>query len=470
MLLTISTTRSPATDLGYLLHKHPGKVQSFEQSFGWVRVFYSEATDDRCTASLLLDIDPIALVRGRCGPAGEGRVLEQYVNDRPYVASSFMSVAIARVFGSAMKGTCADRPGLVDEALPLEATLAVVPARGGGEDLICKLFEPLGYEVTLVRHVLDAKFPQWGEGPYFTVTLRHQIPLKTLLTHLYVLIPVLDNDKHYWIGQDELEKLLKHGEGWLKDHAHRELITTRYLRHFKSLTREALARLADEDEPDPDAVAADHAREEELIERPLSLHEQRHATVLAALKAGGATSVVDIGCAQGRLLRRLLDEPQFTNIAGVDVSLRALNEAEERLKLDRMPPRQRERIKLHHGSMLYRDKRLNGFDAACLVEVIEHLDPPRLAAMQRVVFEFARPRMVIVTTPNVEYNVRFETLPAGELRHQDHRFEWTRGQFQVWAHETAERFGYTVRFLSVGPDDPEVGSPTQMAVFTTATP
>jgi 3' terminal RNA ribose 2'-O-methyltransferase Hen1 len=147
------------------------------------------------------------------------------------------------------------------------------------------------------------------------------------------------------------------------------------------------------------------------------------------------------------------------------VSVRSLEVAHRRLRLDRLPERQRERIRLIHGSLTYRDDRLQNFDAAAMVEVIEHLDPARLAAFERVVFEHARPATVVLTTPNREYNVVWETLPAGELRHGDHRFEWTREEFRVWATGIARRFGYSVRFLPVGPDDAEVGPPSQMSVF-----
>jgi 3' terminal RNA ribose 2'-O-methyltransferase Hen1 len=130
-----------------------------------------------------------------------------------------------------------------------------------------------------------------------------------------------------------------------------------------------------------------------------------------------------------------------------------------------MPERQRKRVQLMQGSLLYRDGRLNGFDGAALVEVIEHLDAPRLTAMERVIFEFARPRHVVITTPNREYNALFPTLLPGKMRHSDHRFEWTRAEFAVWAEPVAERFGYQVRFAGVGPIDPVYGAPSQMAVF-----
>jgi 3' terminal RNA ribose 2'-O-methyltransferase Hen1 len=464
VLLTITNHLPPATDLGYLLHKNPARVQTFELSFGHAHVFYPETSNERCTAALLLDVDPVGLVRNRRGPAGEGGTLDQYVNDRPYVASSFLSVAISQVFASALGGRSKEKPTLAETTLPLTAKLSVLPCRGG-EELIRRLFEPLGYKLLLQSHELDSKFPEWGQSPYYTVELSATTRLQDLLTHLYVLIPVLDAEKHYWVGQDELEKLLRRGEGWLASHPEKELIVKRYLKHKHSLAREALARLADEDQPDPDAAENSHAREELAIEAPLKLWEQRLGAVVSALKAGGAHRVLDLGCGEGRLLRELLDHREFTEILGMDVSFRSLEIAADRLRLDRLPPMQKERIRLLHGSLMYKDERLSGYDAACVVEVIEHLDPPRLAAFERVLFENARPRQVIVTTPNSEYNVRFPTLPAGQFRHKDHRFEWTRPQFQSWAQSINSRFGYSARFLPVGPEDPQVGSPTQMGVF-----
>jgi 3' terminal RNA ribose 2'-O-methyltransferase Hen1 len=464
MLLTLTTTHSPATDLGYLLYKNPTRAQQFDLTFGTAHVFYPEANADRCTAALMLDIDPVALVRNRRGPAGEGFSLEQYVNDRPYVASSFLSVAISQVFGSALSGISRDRPELAKTPIPLTARLAVVPCRGG-EVFLRKLFEPLGYAVAVTHHPLDEQFPEWGEGPYFTVELSHTITVHDLLTHLYVLIPVLDNDKHYWVGDDEVEKLLRHGESWLASHPEKEQIVRRYLKHRKYLADAALARLIETDPDEAEEISEQQGTEEEQVERKISLNEQRQNSVLAVLKSCSAKRVLDLGCSYGNLLRRLLEYKQFEQIVGLDVSHRALEIAADRLFLDRLPERQRQRIQLLHGSLIYRDNRLTGFDAAAVVEVIEHLDESRLSAFERVLFEFAKPKTVIVTTPNVEYNIRFETLPAGKFRHRDHRFEWTRDQFQIWANSVARRFSYEVLFLPVGPEDPEVGSPTQMGVF-----
>ncbi|MCE7984060.1 MAG: 3' terminal RNA ribose 2'-O-methyltransferase Hen1 [Caldilinea sp. CFX5] len=467
MLLTITTTYQPATDLGYLLYKHPARVQRFELNFGQAHVFYPEATATRCTAALLLDIDPVGLVRR--GAESGGFALAQYVNDRPYVASSLLSVAIGEVYGSALAGTCRDRPELAETPIPLTAVLAVVPARGG-EDLLYRLFAPLGYTVTAQRHPLDVTFPAWGESVYYTVTLRATVRLHELLSHLYVLIPVLDDDKHYYVGNEEVEKLLRHGAGWLATHPARELITQRYLRHQRSLKRAALARLVEEtpqvDEADSTQDAEEERIETQVQERQATLHELRLDAVLAALKAAGAQRVLDLGCGEGRLLALLLKEKSFTTILGADVSTRALEIAADRLHLDRLPPRQRERITLLHSSLIYRDERLAGFDAAAIVEVIEHLDPPRLAAFERVLFECARPQTVVLTTPNAEYNVMWPTLPAGRFRHRDHRFEWTRAEFAAWCQQVADRFGYSVTLAPIGPVDETVGAPSQMGVFT----
>ena len=449
MLFTITTTHQPATDLGFLLYKHPDRTQTFDLAFGKVHVFYPEASDERCTAALLLDVDPIRLVRG-------SSALAQYVNDRPYVASSFLSVALAQVYGSALAGKCRDRPELASTAIPLEAKIAVMPCRGG-ERLLRRLFEPLGYTVIAETHNLD----DWGPSRYFTVTLQSVRPLSELLSHLYVLIPVLDDDKHYFVGEDEIDKLLRHGGDWLAEHPARDLITRRYLKHQSSLTSQALTRLTQDEQPD------DQEDTEETLEKPINLHQHRLETVAALLKEHSARRVLDLGCGEGKLLSLLLDDWDFHHITGMDVSHRALEIAAQRL--ERLPPKKRERASLIQGSLMYRDPRLGGFDAAAVVEVIEHLDPPRLAAFERAVFEFAQPPVVIVTTPNREYNVRFEQLPAGQFRHPDHRFEWTRTEFETWASSIAARFGYDAQMLPLGPEDAEVGAPSQMSVFTRPT-
>ncbi|MEU3839693.1 3' terminal RNA ribose 2'-O-methyltransferase Hen1 [Streptomyces sp. NPDC028635] len=477
MFLTISTTGTaerPATDLGFLLHKHPGKAQAFSTSYGTAHVLYPEADAERCTAALLLEVDPVALVRRGKGKGRGGApdaALAQYVNDRPYAASSLLAVALSSVFSSAMRGVCAARPERAAEPLPLRIEVPALPARGGTA-VVRALFEPLGWTVSAEPVALDTEFPEWGDSRYVRLVLESQaLRLSEALRHLYVLLPVLDDAKHYWVSADEVDKLLRAGEGWLPGHPEQKLITSRFLSRRWSLTRQALerlelVRLAETDDADVEEIDNAVAAEAEEEEKPAPLAVQRRDAITAVLRERGAARVLDLGCGQGQLVQALLKDARFTEIVGVDVSMRALTIASRRLKLDRMGERQAARVTLLQGSLAYTDARLKGYDAAVLSEVIEHLDLPRLPALEYAVFGSARPRTVVVTTPNVEYNVRWESLPAGHVRHGDHRFEWTRKEFRAWADAVAERHGYGVQFHPVGPDDPEVGPPTQMAVFT----
>ncbi|MFD8754541.1 3' terminal RNA ribose 2'-O-methyltransferase Hen1 [Kitasatospora sp. NPDC059577] len=519
--MSISTTGSaedPATDLGFLLHKHPGKVQRFTTSHGEAHVFYPEAGDEACTAALLLDIDPVALVRkGRGDGRGRGGspdfALAQYVNDRPYAASSLLAVALRTVFRSAMKGACPARPELPGRARPLRIELPAVPANGAGEGggpaMVARLFEPLGWRVEATTIPLDEAFPEWGDSRYVRIGLASDtVRLADALQQLYVLLPVLDGAKHYWVAPDEVDKLLAAGEGWLAAHPERGLITRRYLARRWSLTRAAmerleLARLAEADDREVEEIdnAVDDRPAEEFGQEPgqvagrepgepdgggsgegdggahaepelprvPSLAEQRRTAILDALRETGAARVADLGCGQGELIGALLKDARFTEILGVDVSVRALRAANRKLRLERLPERQAARVTLAQGALTYTDARLKGYDAAVLCEVIEHLDLPRLPALEYAVFGAARPRAVVVTTPNAEYNVRWETLPAGSVRHADHRFEWSRAEFRAWAGKVAAAYGYTVVLRPVGPYDEEVGAPTQLALFTTAT-
>jgi 3' terminal RNA ribose 2'-O-methyltransferase Hen1 len=477
MLLSITTTYRPATDLGYLLHKNPARSHELELAFGRAHMFYPEAGEERCTFALLLDVDPVGLVRGG---RGDG-LLDQYVNDRPYAASSFLSVAIAKTLRTALGGRCGERPELVQQPIPLAAMVTPLPVRGGA-DLVARLFGPLGYTIGVESLPLDAALPEWGASPYVTLRLQATCRLADLLNHLYVLIPVLDLTKHYYIDAEEIEKLLTKGGSWLPAHPERELIARRYLKRRRALANEAIARLAEaasaeaeadaeaevgaETPTDADGVVepAKNAAEEKL-EKPLRLHEQRLDRVADVLKASGARRVVDLGCGSGKLLKRLLAEKQFTEILGVDVGIQDLEIAARRLRLDTLSERQRARIRIVQGALTYRDQRIAGFDAAALVEVIEHVEPDRLAAVERVVFEFARPGLVVVTTPNREYNARFEGMRPGQLRHPDHRFEWTREEFRAWVDAVAGKFGYTARIEPVGEADAALGAPSQMAIF-----
>ncbi|WP_221089937.1 3' terminal RNA ribose 2'-O-methyltransferase Hen1 [Deinococcus aquaedulcis] len=454
MLLTITTTHQPATDLGFLLMKHPERVLERTLPFGRSLVFYPEAAPERTTAALLVEVDPVALSRAPAG--GEAGTLEPYVNDRPYASGSFLAVALRDAFGTAMTGQSRDRPELAGQAIPLTLSLPCVAARGG-PDLPARLFGPLGYEVEATPLALDPDFPEWGERPYVALTLRGTARLNDALRHLYVLLPVLDGKKHYYIGAEEVDKLLRHGQGWLEAHPERDLITARYLR-FRGLVTQARAHFVIADEAEGGV-----AEQQEMAAPPRPrLHDERLDAVAEVLQASGAAQVLDLGCGEGKLLRRLLQVGQFRELVGVDISARSLEIAADKLKLTERPEL-RERVRLLHGSLAYPDSRLKGFDAAALVEVMEHLEPHRLDTLTRNVLGFARPRTLVVTTPNREYNATFETPQA--LRHPDHRFEWTRAEFQAWAQAAAEAYGYAVAFHPLGDVHPDYGPITQMALF-----
>ena len=487
MLLTLTCTSPPATDLGYLLHKNPAAVRTVPMSWGAAHVFYPQADDDRCTAALLCEVDPVTLVRrSRGGPFP----LAAYVNDRPYAASSLLAVAMRKVFGTAMRGECAERPGLPRQRLRLSAYLPVLPSRGG-EGLLRRILEPLGYEVTAAPIPLDDAFPGWGGSPYFSVRLSATCRVQDLLGHLYVLLPVFDDDKHYWVSKDEIAKLTGPAGEWLAGHPERDLIIRRYLRHQPGLVAEATARLLDEDCGGAEVAAAERDIEPATGVTPAAvvagesgavpgavaaggtgtpaehtrLRDLRVAAVVRELAAAGARRVLDLGCGDGRLLIALLGQARFAEIVGVDASAAALDRAARRLRLDEMAPRQRERIRLLLGALTYADRRLSGYDAAVLAEVVEHVDAGRLAALEQAVLGVAAPRTVVITTPNAEYNPRYPGLAPGAFRHPDHRFEWTRAQFRAWAEPVAARYGYAVRFEPVGEADPALGPPTQMAVM-----
>ena len=464
MLLTVSMSGPDAPALGFLLHKHPDRVQSSSLPVGEATIFYPESSAERVTAALLLEVDPIGMVKRRL-KSREGVALTDYVTDRPYAASSMLAVALGKVFNTAMNGRSDSHPELASSPLPLQLRVPAVPVRPtsgddplAGTDLVRGLFEPLGWQVEATG-VPFGPDGAWGAAPYVDVTLTGQHRLADALSHLYVLLPVLDNAKHYWVGSDEVAKLVRRGEGWLAEHPLRELIVRRYLVARRDYVEDATARLAaldDSSVDEPEEYAS-------VVAPPLKV--QRLETVLGVLREVGARRVIDLGCGPGYYLKALVADPGITEVMGVDVSPRVLTTAERRLNLDRLSDHQRAKLTLRQSSVTYRDDRLAGFDAILLVEVVEHVEPDRVPSLEASVFGAARPASVIVTTPNREYNRRYG-LDEDTLRHPDHRFEWTRAEFAAWADEVASSYNYRVAYRDVGVADPVCGPPTQLALFT----
>ncbi|MGN1416916.1 MAG: 3' terminal RNA ribose 2'-O-methyltransferase Hen1 [Oscillospiraceae bacterium] len=459
--MTITYEGQNTQELGYLLHKNPERAQQFELSYGKAYVFYPEVSDERTTAALLLDIDPLDLARGKAGSRDGG--LFDYVNDRPYASTSFMSTAIVRIFGTAMNGRCDKRQELADTPLKLTACLSSLKDNGDTE-LAKELFEPLGYTVTTERTKLDDCFPEWGMSPYIDLTVSGTVKLSELLNHIYVLIPVFDRQKHYYISEEEIQKLLDHGEGWLAEHPYKEKITRRYFTARRSYARKALDILLSDDVTDEENAENTESKEEKEVHTPLNA--QRMEAVKNAVLASGASSVIDLGCGECRLTSLLLNEPQIKKVTACDVSVSVLEKAAQRMHLGRMQTYRKDKLTLMQASLTYRDKRFEGYDCACVVEVIEHIEPMRIPAFERAVFEFAAPRTVIITTPNIEYNKNYEHLQENSLRHGDHRFEWTRAQFREWTEHVCEKFGYSCEISGIGDTDEKLGTPTQMGVFT----
>ena len=467
-----------ASDLGYLLHKHPARLHERSVSGGTARVFFTEADDARARAVLALDVDALGLAKKHRGGRGDGP-LAQYVSDRAFVANSFLSVAMSKVYAQSMGGRSKERQDLAERALPFTARVVPV-ACGGGTDVARTLFEPLGYDVRAEPIASTAA------REVFALELSATVRLGALLRHLHVLVPVLDDAKHWWVDADEIETLLARGADWLADHPARALIARRALKRRRALADELLERLDAETAPvempvgapadapvdvsaEPVGPAGGDGREGAL-ERPIGLHERRLERVAEALRDAGARSVVDLGCGEGKLLQRLLRDGRFERLLGVDPSVHELARAAERLHLDDAGDALRERVALAPGSLSYADRAWRGFDAVALVEVIEHVDPERHGALELIVFGDARPATVVVTTPNRDYNARFERLPAGAFRHPDHRFEWTRAEFGSWCERVAGAHGYTVGIEPIGDVDEALGGPSQMATFARVDP
>ncbi|MCB9396207.1 MAG: 3' terminal RNA ribose 2'-O-methyltransferase Hen1 [Acidobacteria bacterium] len=457
MLLQIAVQGVEANQIGYLLHKNPANLHHRRLSFGEGWVFFDTNEKNRVSFNLYVEVDPIRLSRQLDqSPSFD---LKPYVNDRPYVANSYLSVALNVFFRSAIAELDSDSKPHAKTEHTVTVHLPVVSMRGDAS-IFQRVFEPLGYGIQLQKLPFADPYLDPDRSPLYALTLSVQAPIGLVLRHLYVLIPVLDKDKHYFVGSDEIEKLLRAGQGWLENHPAKELITQRYLL-FSGLSKQALSRIEKKEEALPDQDDS-----EPFVEKKIHLNELRIQRVVEMLLAQKASQVLDMGCGSGTLLQHLLSERSITKLTGVDASINVLQIAERKLKLDRLSTRMRQKIQLIQSGLTYRDARLLGHDAIALIEVIEHLDSWRLKDLTQVIFDYLKPRLLIVTTPNREYNALFENMPADSLRHSDHRFEWTRSEFTEWCQEQCKEWEYQVEFSGIGPEHEQYGCPTQMGVFT----
>ncbi|MBR0149548.1 MAG: 3' terminal RNA ribose 2'-O-methyltransferase Hen1 [Lachnospiraceae bacterium] len=472
MLLTITYRGENTQDLGYLLYKNPARPQSVQLSMGRAYIFYPEVSDEETTVALLVSLDPLNLAKGKTGSLEKG--LFAYVNDRPYVASSFMTNAINRVFGTAMTGRCDSRPELAASELDLEAKIYMLPVRGN-KNFLNEVFEPLGYEVKYETFCVDEEYPGWGECDCVNLMLHGKVRVADLLNQLYILIPVFDLQRHYFVNDTDVEAIVKHGENWLPSHPLAERIVRRYFKMARSLGREASERLGISV-----AIVDDGDASQDGNGAFIPLDQARLEAVLDEILRCGAKTCIDLGCGEGKLIKLLLDSGKPETIAGADVVTGELKKAAERIGYERLPERQKQKVKLFQGSLMYPDERFKGYDCMSVIEVMEHIEPERLPMLEQVVFKWAAPKMVIFTTPDRRYNENYG-LYDGQMRHDDHRFEWDREEFEKWTGHICEKYGYTVtvKGIDVNHNEPGDGeqerasfifttdgsSPTQMAVF-----
>jgi 3'' terminal RNA ribose 2''-O-methyltransferase Hen1 len=454
MLLTITYKGKDTQDLGYMLFKNPNRPQSVKLTTGSAYVYYPKVSDEETTIALLLDINSLDLAKGEKGKDVQPQSLFDYVNDRPYVASSFLATAMNKVFGTAISGRGDEYQELVDSKLNLSATIHMFPCPVDKER-INKVFEPLGYEVNYETFLLDNKFPEWGDSKYVNLTVSGNVVLRDLLKQIILLIPVFDKFKHYDVSnQDELNKLLKLGDGWLSDHPEKDFIVNRYLQFKKGLVNKAQEHL----KSDVDEI--EESIDKAVTEKEESLNTTRFNSVINELIKIEAKSVLDIGCSNGKLLEAIRDKMPNIKLAGIDVHLKAVSIADKMANKKDL-----DKIDFFQSSILYKDKRFKGYDAVTAIEVMEHIDEFKLYLFEKVLFGYINPRVAILTTPNKDYNENYDNINNKGLRHFDHRFEFTKREFESWVTKICSKYGYIYFFKSIGKADEKDQQPTLMVTF-----
>ncbi len=442
MILNFNVKGENADKISFLLHKSPNKLHQFSLGFGSAYVFYSKYERNDVSFSLLVDIDPIDLVRGK-NKNSQG--IFDYVNDRPYATSSFLCSAIAQVFSTALSGRSKEYEHLVKEEMEFKVEVVSLKVKTN-LIMLNKIFDPLGYELEIKSHLLDEKIFGEEESNYVDLILKNKLTLQSVLQHLYVLIPVFDNNKHYFVNNDEVEKLLSKGGDWIDVHPEKDFITSRYL-NSKFIDAKKLESLFSKEQ-------------NKMIEerKKNSLNSQRLSQVTDVIESLNIKSLVDLGCGEGKLIKELLNNTSVEKILGVDISINVLKKAARKLKYDTV----KDKIELVQSSAVYYDERFTEYEAICLIEVIEHIDEQKLYLLKENVFNLVKPKYVIITTPNVEYNTVYE---LDGYRHSDHRFEWSRSEFRLWCEEICNQYNYDVEYFSIGEEMETVGNSTQMGVF-----
>jgi 3' terminal RNA ribose 2'-O-methyltransferase Hen1 len=440
-------------------------------SFGEGYVYFQENPQGDNSLSLLVDVDPLATVQGR-GQLSHMDGL--YVNDRAYVPSSLLTSALTKAFGTALSGRCKERPELA--STPIDWTVSVpVVTSDWRTEILWSLFGPLGYEVRMAhveREGHRSSHPDVASD-LTGVKLCTTATMREVLSHLVVLIQVLDQDNHRWLDEQDLDPFMRRVEGWLPEHPYGMFILKRALKHQKHLIKAVIAKfpaIVDSQAriSSINSEMWDASQLEEYADQPLSLNRQRFAVVQELIERLQPRSLVDLGCGDGSFIGFLANGAllhPMERIIGMDVSASELARAKTRMEHLSSLPGRRTPVEWLLGSLLYRDPRIKGLDMAILIEVIEHIDPWRLPALERQVFGEGGYASIVVTTPNREFNLIYGLSEEHSLRHRDHRFEWTRQEFQEWVQKIASQYGYEWQIQGIGTVSLDHGSPSQMVLF-----
>ncbi|PYF06198.1 3' terminal RNA ribose 2'-O-methyltransferase Hen1 [Ureibacillus chungkukjangi] len=444
MQLTIRGTGQDIQVISYLLAKNPNNLYERRVSGHLVRMFFSQFSEEEVEVTFFVTPDPIELSRNN----SKVYDITSYINDREFVVSSIFCTFLRTALGTALNGKPVEEyEPWVNHPFPLEFSFGPVASQLTDQD-IQSLFQPLGYAVEITYGEADYNMDFKSKSSARFITLKGSTTLQMGLRQLFVLIPVLDNYKHYYIDEQEVEKIVRYGEGWLDKHPKREFILRQALR-FKEVYGQ---------------FENQHTKKENESSPKLRLNDLRYDKIVGKVnQLKRKETVVDLGSGEGKLSEKLGFIDGVKEILAVEPSesatLKALKRFEKAAQdKNFVKPRQ------IFGSLFYYDERLKGKDVLILCEVIEHIDEYRLPKIIQTILQDYRPRTLIITTPNQEYNEVYGM--GGDYRHPDHRFEWTREEFQTWCKTQNENHEYNIAFDGIGEEHELHGYPTQMCLFT----
>lgn len=443
MQLTIQASGDNVKAISYLLSKNPSNLYERNHKGHLVRLFYSKFTETELEVTIFVTPDPIELIKNNSNSYD----ITHYINDREFAVSSIFCSFIRSALGTALNGQPKEEHiKWVDHPFPFTFEFGPVVSTLTDEKLM-NLFEPIGYEVTINRPEIEYSIPIKTKSSARYISIKGMKTLQEGLRHLFVLIPVIDNYKHYFIDEKEIEKLERYGEGWLEQHPLRDLIYRQALR-FKEIY----------------SLVENSSKDEKKIEpvKKVRLNELRYEKIVNTVSEMKPRSVVDFGSGEGKLSVQLGFVEGITEILAVEPSESASLKALERFN----KVKNKEKFvnpELLWGSLFYYDERLKDKDVIILCEVIEHIDESRLPKAMDTLLHDYQPGALIITTPNRDYNELYDM--EEHLRHNDHRFEWTRAEFRQWCTERNHGNDYELLFDGIGEEHASQGFPTQMCVF-----